>query len=211
MSASRSTKNWLREHARDAYVRRAQADGYRSRAVYKLMEIDTRYRLLRPGMTVIDLGAAPGGWTQYVRERVGPKGRVLAQDILAMAPLPQVQFVRGDITDPGVLDLLRQELAGSRAELVISDMAPNITGDSVSDQARMVELAEHVLIVAGVFLKKGGHLLLKAFQGAGFTQVRQAMRPSFDKLLSCKPQASRSQSREIYLLGVGFRGTDDRL
>jgi 23S rRNA (uridine2552-2'-O)-methyltransferase len=210
MSASRK-KNWLREHARDPYVRRAQADGYRSRAVYKLMEIDTRYRLLRPGMTVIDLGAAPGGWTQYVRERVGPKGCVLAQDLVEMAPLAGVQFVRGDIADPGVLDLLIRQLAGSVAELVISDMAPNITGDSVSDQARMVELAEHVLVVADALLKKGGHLLLKAFQGAGFAQVRQAMRPCFDKLLSCKPQASRSHSREIYLLGLGFHGTNDRL
>lgn len=211
MSASRNKKGWLREHARDVYVRRAQADGYRSRAVYKLMEIDARYRLLHPGMTVIDLGAAPGGWTQYVRERVGPKGCVLAQDVLPMAPLPGVQFVCGDIADPAVLDLLIQQLGESKAELVISDMAPNISGDSVSDQARMVELAEHVLIVVGVGLKNGGHLLLKAFQGVGFTQVRQAMQPSFDKLLTCKPRASRPHSREIYLLGLGFHGTNDRL
>lgn len=211
MSASRNSKRWLREHGRDAYVRRAQTDGYRSRAVYKLMEIDQRYRLLHPGMTVIDLGAAPGGWTQYVRERVGPKGCVLAQDVLDMAPLPDVQFLRGDIADPGVLDLLLQQLAGSRAELVISDMAPNISGDSVSDQARMAELAERVLEVADIVLKSGGHLLLKTFQGAGFAQVRQAMQPSFDKLLSCKPQASRSRSREIYLLGLGFHGGNDRL
>jgi 23S rRNA (uridine2552-2'-O)-methyltransferase len=211
VSASRNKKGWLREHARDAYVRRAQADGYRSRAVYKLMEIDARYRLLHPGMTVIDLGSAPGGWTQYVRQKLGPKGRVLAQDVLAMAPLPGVQFIRGDIADPGVLDLLIEQLAGSRAELVISDMAPNISGDSVSDQARMAELAERVLAVVGVVLQDGGHLLLKAFQGVGFTQIRQAMQPSFDRLLSCKPQASRSHSREIYLLGLGFHGTNDRL
>ena len=210
MNASRK-KGWLREHTRDAYVRRAQADGYRSRAVYKLMEIDTRYRLLRPGMTVIDLGAAPGGWTQYVRERVGPKGCVLAQDLLPMAPVPGVQFVCGDIADPAVLDLLMQQLAGSKAELVISDMAPNISGDSVSDQARMAELAERVLAIVGVVLRNGGDLLLKTFQGAGFAQVRQAMRPSFDKLLTCKPRASRSHSREIYLLGRGFLGTEDRL
>lgn len=210
MSASRK-KGWLREHARDPYVRRAQADGYRSRAVYKLMEIDARYRLLRPGMRVIDLGAAPGGWTQYVRERVGPKGCVLAQDVLPMTPLPGVQFVCGDIADPAVLDLLVEQLAGPKAELVISDMAPNISGDSVSDQARMIELAERVLVVVGVILKNGGHLLLKAFQGAGFTQVRQAMQPSFDKLLTCKPRASRPHSREIYLLGLGFHGTNDRL
>jgi 23S rRNA (uridine2552-2'-O)-methyltransferase len=211
MSASRSKKSWLREHARDAYVRRAQADGYRSRAVYKLMEIDERYRLLNPGMTVVDLGAAPGGWTQYVRERVGPKGCVLAQDVLPMAPLLGVQFVGGDIADPVVLDLLIEQLSGSKAELVISDMAPNISGDSVSDQARMVELAERVLVIVDAVLKNGGHLLLKAFQGAGFAQVRQAMQPSFDKLLTCKPRASRAHSREIYLLGVGFHGTNDRL
>lgn len=210
MSASRK-KGWLREHTRDTYVRRAQADGYRSRAVYKLMEIDTRYRLLHSGMTVIDLGAAPGGWTQYVRERVGPKGCVLAQDRLPMAPVPGVQFVCGDIADPAVLDLLMQQLAGSRAELVISDMAPNISGDSVSDQVRMAELTERVLAIVGVVLRNGGDLLLKTFQGAGFAQVRQAMQPSFDKLLTCKPRASRSHSREIYLLGRGFHATRDRL
>ena len=128
-----------------------------------------------------------------------------------MAPLPGVQFVCGDIADPAVLDLLVEQLAGSKAELVISDMAPNISGDSVSDQARMIELAERVFVVVGVILKNGGHLLLKAFQGAGFTQVRQAMQPSFDKLLTCKPRASRPHSREIYLLGLGFHGANDRL
>lgn len=211
MSASRNKKTWLREHTRDPYVRRAQAEGYRSRAVYKLIEIDARFRLLRPGMTVIDLGAAPGGWSQYVRQKLGPEGRVLAQDVAAMAPLPGVEFVRGDIADPGVLDSLVEQLAGSTAELVISDMAPNISGDSVSDQARMVRLAERVLVVATVVLRNRGHLLLKTFQGAGFAQMRQAMQPSFDKLLSCKPQASRSHSREVYLLGLGFHQTNDRL
>ena len=204
MNASRK-KGWLREHTRDAYVRRAQADGYRSRAVYKLMEIDTRYRLLRPGMTVIDLGAAPGGWTQYVRERVGPKGCVLAQDLLPMAPVPGVQFVCGDIADPAVLDLLMQQLAGSKAELVISDMAPNISGMEVVDIPRSYYLAELALDLARQVLKPGGGLLTKLFQGEGFDAYQNELRQSFRRVVIRKPKASRARSREIYALATGYK------
>jgi 23S rRNA (uridine2552-2'-O)-methyltransferase len=207
----RRKHTWLREHARDAYVRRAQEEGYRSRAVYKLIEIDRRYRLLHPGQIVIDLGAAPGGWSQYARRQVGASGRVLAVDVAAMSPLVGVELICGDIADPGVLDLLAEALAETAADLVISDMAPNISGDSVADQARMLALGERVLAVATETLRNGGELLVKAFQGEGFAPLRQAMQPYFDKIYTCKPQASRSRSREIYLLGQGFHRAKDRL
>ncbi|MFQ5995520.1 MAG: RlmE family RNA methyltransferase [Acidiferrobacterales bacterium] len=203
--ARRRRKAWVREHESDSFVRRAQQEGYRARAVYKLREIDARYQLLRAGMTVIDLGAAPGGWSQYARERIGPSGRILALDLLEMQALQGVEFFRGDIADPAMLDLIEQCLAGRAVDLVISDMAPNISGDRVSDQTRAIELATAVLAFAPRVLAPGGHLLLKAFQGEGFTDLRQAMRPAFAKFSTCKPQASRTRSREIYLLGQQFR------
>ncbi len=210
-SAKRRKHAWLREHARDPYVRRAQEQGYRSRAVYKLIEIDRRYRLLRPGQIVIDLGAAPGGWSQYARRQVGASGRVLAVDVAAMTSLAGVEFICSDIADPGVLDLLADALAGAAADLVISDLAPNITGDSVADQARMLALGERVLTIATATLRDGGDLLVKAFQGEGFTPLRRAMQAYFDTVHTCKPQASRSRSREIYLLGQGFERARGRL
>ncbi len=210
-SHKRRKHAWLREHARDAYVRRAQEEGYRSRAAYKLIEIDRRYQLLHPGQTVIDLGAAPGSWSEYARRQVGASGRILAVDVLAMSPLAGVEFICGDIADPGVLDLLTEALADTAADLVISDMAPNISGDSVVDQARMLALGERVLAVAMRTLREGGQLLVKAFQGEGFASLRGAMQPYFDKIHTCKPQASRSRSREIYLLGRGFHGAGGRL
>jgi 23S rRNA (uridine2552-2'-O)-methyltransferase len=206
---SRSTKIWLRAHAQDPFVRRAQRDGYRARAVYKLMEIDRQHHLLRPGMTVIDLGAAPGGWSQYARERVGARGRVLAQDLSPMDPLPGVELIRGDIADPAVLDLILERLA-SHVELVISDIAPHITGDRVRDQAGASALAMRVLEVAEATLKAGGELLLKTFQGEEFSGLRAAMQERFTSVLTCKPQASRARSREIYLLGKGFRASNVR-
>ncbi len=207
----RRKQAWLREHARDAYVRRAQEEGYRSRAVYKLIEIDRRYRLLRPGQIVIDLGAAPGSWSEYARRQVGPSGRVLAVDVAAMSPLGGVEFICGDIGDPAVLDLLAEALVDTAADLVISDMAPNISGDAVADQARTLALGERVLAVAKETLRDGGQLLVKAFQGEGFASLRGAMQPYFDKIHTCKPQASRSRSREIYLLGQGFHRARGRL
>lgn len=211
VSHKRRKRAWLREHARDAYVRRAQEDGYRSRAVYKLIEIDRRYQLLHPGQIVIDLGAAPGSWSEYARRRVGASGRVLAVDAVAMSPLAGVTFICGDIADPGVLDLLIEALAGTTADLVISDMAPNISGETVVDQARMLALGERVIEVAMQTLRDGGQFLVKAFQGEGFASLRDAMQPYFDKTHTCKPQASRSRSREIYLLGQGFRRAGGRL
>ncbi|MFQ5935342.1 MAG: RlmE family RNA methyltransferase [Acidiferrobacterales bacterium] len=204
MSTTRRKDAWLQAHKRDLFVRRAHKEGYRSRAVYKLMEIDSRYRLFRPGIRVIDLGASPGGWSQYARQRVGASGRVLAQDILAMEPLPSVEFICGDIADPAVLDLLLERLGGSPADLVMSDIAPNTSGERIIDQARATALAQRVLVVAATTLKRGGQVVLKAFQGEGFSAVRAAMQDSFDKVLTYKPQASRSKSREIYLLGRGF-------
>ncbi len=202
--ARRQSRLWLHAHRRDAFVRRAQAEGYRSRAAYKLAQIDARHRLLRAGMTVLDLGAAPGSWSQYARERLGTGGRVLAVDVLAMAELAAVEFIHGDITEPPVLDLLRARLGDTRVDLVISDMSPNITGDAVVDQARAVSLATRALELAQVLLKPGGDLLVKAFQGAEFAAFRQSMQQHFAELRSCKPEASRGRSREIYLLGRGF-------
>lgn len=210
-SHKRRKRTWLREHARDAYVRRAQEEGYRSRAVYKLMEIDRRYQLLRPGQIVIDLGAAPGSWAEYAQRQVGASGQILAVDAIDMSPLAGVTFIRGDIADSGVLDLLTQALADTAADLVISDMAPNISGEPVVDQARMLALGERVLEVTTQTLRDGGQLLVKAFQGEAFASLRDAMQPYFDKIHTCKPQASRSRSREIYLLGQGFHRGGGRL
>lgn len=210
--ARRRTRLWLRAHSRDAFVRRAQVEGYRSRAAYKLAQIDSRHGLLRAGMTVVDLGAAPGSWSQYARERLGAGGRVLAIDVLPMAALAAVEFIHGDITDPRVLDLLRARLGDTRADLVISDMSPNITGDAVVDQARAVSLAACALESAQLLLKPGGDLLLKAFQGEELAPFRESMKRQFAELRSCKPEASRRRSREIYLLGRGFgHGTEPRL
>ncbi len=204
MSRQRRTSAWLQAHSRDTYVRRARAEGYRSRAAYKLAQIDARHRLLHPGMTVIDLGAAPGGWSQYAAERLGDRGRVFAVDLLAIAPLSGVECVRGDITDPRVLDLLIAHLAGTPADVVISDLSPNISGERIADQARALGLATRVLELAEHVLKPGGDLLLKAFQGEAFPQFRRAMQGRFARVVSCKPEASRSRSREMYLLGRGF-------
>jgi 23S rRNA (uridine2552-2'-O)-methyltransferase len=206
MARSKSSQQWLREHFSDEFVKRAQKDGYRSRAAYKLVEIDERDRLLRPGMTVVDLGAAPGGWTQYVAERVVPGGRVIALDILPMDPLPGVEVIQGDFTDASVLPRLHAALAGAPVDLVISDMAPNISGVGVSDQARAIYLAELALDFAAEHLRPGGQLLIKTFQGEGFPALYKAMQAAFRKVVTRKPQASRARSRETYLLGKEFIG-----
>lgn len=205
MVRHKHSKQWLRDHADDEFVRRARQQGYRSRAAYKLREIDERYRLLRPGMIVVDLGASPGGWSQYARQKVGPGGRVVAQDILPMEPLPGVDFLLGDIRDSAVLDLLVASLSGASADLVISDMSPNISGDHVSDQARIGQLGELVVQVATKALVPGGQLLLKGFQGEGTDELRREVARRFDKLVTCKPRASRPKSREIYLFAKGFQ------
>ncbi len=206
MARSKSSGAWLAEHFSDEYVKRAQKEGYRSRAIYKLQEIDQRDRLLRPGLTVLDLGAAPGGWSQYALERVGPSGRVVALDILPMGALPGVEIVEGDFTEPAVLDRLLDILAGRPVDLVISDMAPNISGIGLSDQARAMVLAELAWDFARQHLKPGGHLLMKVFQGQGFSQLYKDIQRGFERTVSRKPKASRPRSTELFLLGKGFKG-----
>lgn len=206
MARTKSSQRWLARNAKDEFVKRAHQEGARSRAAYKLEEIDRRDRLLRAGMTVLDLGAAPGGWSQYAKSRVGAAGRVLALDILPMTAIPGVEFVEGDLTEQPVLDLLMQRLQGKQVDLVISDMAPNMSGVASVDQARSMGLAELALEFADKTLKPGGSLLVKTFQGGGFNEFHAQMRRRFAKLLTRKPQASRSESREIYLLGKGFKG-----
>jgi 23S rRNA (uridine2552-2'-O)-methyltransferase len=205
MTRTRSSQRWLARNARDQYVKRARQEGARSRAIYKLEEIDRRDHLFRPGMTVVDLGAAPGGWSQYVKERVRDTGRVLALDILPMEPIVGVDIIEGDFTEQPVLDLLMQRLQGKPVDLVISDMAPNMIGVASVDQARNMALAELALDFADKALKPGGSLLIKTFQGAGFNEFHLALRRRFERLVSRKPPASRAESKEIYLLGRGFR------
>ena len=204
MARSKTSKAWLREHVSDVYVQRARHEGYRSRAAYKLQEIARSDRLITPGMTVVDLGAAPGGWSQVAVERVGPKGRVIAVDLLEMQPVRAVVFVRGDFRDAATVARLEAELEVAPVDLVLSDMAPNISGISMSDQARVMQLAELALDFAVKWLKPEGNFLVKAFQGAGFPELREAMRRDFRQVLTRKPRASRGRSSEIYLLGKGL-------
>ncbi len=204
MSRSKSSSRWLQEHFNDPYVRQAQEQGYRSRAVFKLLEIQEKDRLLRPGMTVIDLGAAPGSWSQVAAGLVGVKGLVIASDILPMEPLPGVHFVLGDFREEAVFAALLAVLGDRQADLVISDMAPNMSGERSVDQPRAMYLAELALELARRVLRPGGDLLVKTFQGEGVDAYRKEMRQSFRQLLVRKPGASRARSSEVYLLGRGF-------
>lgn len=205
MRRTKSSQAWLQRHFRDPYVKRAQQEGARSRAHYKLAELDARDRLLRPGLVVVDLGAAPGGWSEYAAARVQPGGRVVAVDLLPLAPIAGVEFLQGDFTDPQVLDLLKTTLGGP-ADLVISDMAPNSTGVTATDQARAMELTEQAVEFAETAVRPGGVLLLKAFQGAGFVELMARLRRRFSKVASRKPGASRAESREVYLVAKDFTG-----
>ncbi len=206
MARSKSSNRWMQEHFNDEYVKKAQELGYRSRAAFKLLEIQDKDQLIRPGMTVIDLGAAPGGWSQLAGTLVGDSGVLLATDILPMDPLADVSFVQGDFTEQAVLDEILQLLNGRPVDLVISDMAPNMSGNSGIDQPRAMLLAELALDLACQVLAPGGSFLVKVFQGAGFEPFRMAVRQQFDTLLTRKPKASRDRSREQYLLAKGFRG-----
>ena len=204
MKRSKTSKQWMKEHVDDLYVQRAKSAGYRSRAAYKLLEIAARDHLLRPGMVVVDLGAAPGGWSQVAQTQVGARGRVIALDVRAMARLPGVLFVQGDFGDDAVAAALEQALCRRPVDLVLSDMSPNISGIAVSDQARAMHLAELALEFAARHLKPRGSMLVKVFQGAGFQEFLRAMRARFPTVVTRKPAASRGRSREIYLVGKDF-------
>jgi len=199
MKRSKTSKQWMREHVNDPFVQRAQKDGYRSRAAYKLLEINERDHLLKPGTVVVDLGATPGGWSQIAAAR-GCK--VIALDLLPLQPLPGVEFIQGDFRENEVLAQLEQKLGGTRPGLVISDMAPNISGIGMSDQARAMHLAELALEFALQHLKPGGAFLVKVFQGVGFEAYIRQMRGHFGKVVTRKPKASRDRSSELYLLGL---------
>jgi len=195
----------LREHFADPFVRKAQAEGWRSRAVFKLEEIDRKERLLRPGMTVIDLGAAPGAWSQYARRKLGRKGRVIATDILEMPALAGVEFVQGDFRESEVFESLLKLAPAHTVDVVLSDIAPNMSGMDAIDQPRSMYLAELALDFATRVLKPNGAVLIKTFQGAGFQELVESARRSFTKVRFAKPDASRARSSELYLLASGFR------
>ena len=200
MARSKSSGRWLREHFDDEYVQRAQREGWRSRAVYKLEELDQKYRLLKPGMTVVDLGAAPGGWSQYAAKLLGAKGQIFALDILPMEPLPGVTFIEGDFRDEAVLGQLKAQLGDRPIDLVMSDMAPNISGVGVVDQARTMYLVELAVEFARDMLRPGGTFVSKVFQGEGFDALVLSLRKDFAKVSVRKPKASRPRSREVYLV-----------
>jgi 23S rRNA (uridine2552-2'-O)-methyltransferase len=203
MKPSKTSKQWMREHINDPFVQLAQKEGYRSRAAYKLLEIDAKDRLLRPGTVVVDLGATPGGWSQVAAARVGRSGKVIALDLLPLDPLAGVDFIQGDFREDAVLKHLENFLQGKPVGLVISDMAPNICGVASADQARAVHLAELAMEFALEHLKPDGSFLVKVFQGAGFEDFYKLMRSRFARVVTRKPKASRDRSSEVYLLGSG--------
>jgi len=197
---SASSKQWLRRHVNDPYVQRARREGYRSRAAYKLSEIDDRDRVLAPGAVVVDLGSAPGGWSQVAVQRAGSRGRVVAIDLLDMAPVPGTVFLRDDFSTGEGLARVEAALAGSPVDTVLSDMSPNISGIGISDQARAMALAELARDFALAHLKPGGAFVVKAFQGVGYEEFLKSLRAAFDKVVVRKPDASRGESAELYLV-----------
>jgi 23S rRNA (uridine2552-2'-O)-methyltransferase len=203
----KTSKAWMREHVNDPYVKRASAEGYRSRAAYKLQQIARKDKLLKPGMTVVDLGAAPGGWSQVAAESAGPGGRVIAVDLLEMAQVPGVTVIRGDFREQATLEAIEEALEGNAVDLVLSDMAPNLSGIASVDQARSIALAELGLEFASKHLKPHGNFLVKTFQGAGYEELVVTLRHCFMQLHTRKPDASRSRSNEVYLLGKGLRSS----
>ena len=202
---SKSSARWLAEHAADPYVKRAHEEGWRSRAAFKLEEIQNSDRLLKPGMTVVDLGAAPGGWSQYAARRLDGKGRVIALDVLDMPAIPGVEFIQGDFNDDSVLGQLNALLGGARVDLVLSDMAPNMMGIADVDHDRSMQLVELAEAFAAQALKPGGDLLIKVFQGRGFQPLVARLRKSYETVKLRKPKASRSRSPEVYVLARGYR------
>ena len=205
MKRTRTSKAWMQEHVSDEFVKRAQKEGYRARAAYKLMEIDDKDHLIKPGMVVVDLGSAPGSWSQVAIQRLKGNGQVYALDILEMQPISGVDFLQGDFREDEVLKQLEEKLGGRLVDLVISDMAPNISGINVTDQARVAHLAELALEFAKEWLKPGGNLLVKVFAGSGFDDNLKTMREVFEQVVTRKPKASRDRSSEIFLLGLKKR------
>ncbi|MCU7556021.1 23S rRNA (uridine(2552)-2'-O)-methyltransferase RlmE [Alteromonas sp. ASW11-19] len=206
MARSKTSKKWMDEHVNDPYVKKAQMDGYRSRASYKLIEINEKDNLYRPGSVVVDLGSAPGGWSQIVAPAVGENGRVIASDILPMDPINGVTFIQGDFTEEAPYEAILEALSGSQADAVVSDMAPNLSGVKNTDQYAAIYLVELALDMARNVLKPGGSFCAKVFQGVGYEEYVKEVRRSFNKVIVRKPDASRSRSREVYLVGKGFKG-----
>lgn len=202
MTRTKTSNQWMKEHVSDFFVKQAKKEGYRSRAAYKLLEIDAQDHIFKKGMIVVDLGAAPGSWTQVALHKVGALGKVVALDILEMQPLSGVAFIKGDFREESAIIELDRELGGRSPDLVISDMAPNISGIAVSDQAKSIYLAELAYGFAMSKLNHGGIFLVKVFQGSGFDQFLREMRRGFAKVLVRKPKASRDRSNEVYLLGL---------
>jgi 23S rRNA (uridine2552-2'-O)-methyltransferase len=205
VARSKTSQGWLKEHFNDPYVKMAQKDGYRSRASYKLLEIQEKDRILRPGHTVVDLGAAPGGWSQVTSRVIGDKGRLIASDILEMDSIPDVTFVQGDFTDDAVFAQILEAIGEPPVDLVICDMAPNMSGVRESDQPRAMYLCELALDLSTRVLRPGGDFLIKIFQGEGFDEYHKQMRQLFDKVQMRKPLSSRGRSREQYMLARGAR------
>lgn len=206
MARSKTSQKWLDEHVNDPYVKRAQVDGYRSRASYKLIEINEKDKLIRPGMIVMDLGSAPGGWSQIVGPWVGDKGKVIASDILPMDSLPDVDFIQGDFTEESVFDEIMAVLDDRQVDVVISDMAPNMSGVNATDQYSSMYLVELALDMARQVLKPNGSFCAKVFQGVGYDEYLKDVRSSFSKVMIRKPAASRPRSREVYIVAKGFKG-----
>lgn len=205
MARSKTSNQWLTEHFNDEFVKRAQKEGYRSRAIYKLIEMDDKDRLLKKGMAVVDLGAAPGGWSELLSKRVGDSGRLFALDILPMDAVPDVGFIEGDFTEQAVYDQLVDALEGKWVDLVLSDMAPNLSGTKAIDQPKMMYLAELAMEFAVSVLKPGGTFITKVFTGEGIDQYKKELRQHFASITVRKPKASRARSSEIYLMAKGFR------
>ncbi len=205
MARSKSSNRWLEEHVNDPYVKQAQIDGYRARAAYKLLEINEKDKLIRPGMLVVDLGSAPGSWSQIAGRLVGVKGRVIASDILPMDSLEHVDFIQGDFTEEAVFDQILDLLGGRQVDVVISDMAPNISGVDVADQASSMYLVELALDMATKVLKPKGDFVAKVFHGEGYDDYVKQVRTHFDKVVIRKPDSSRARSREVYVVGKGFK------
>ncbi|MNE38152.1 Ribosomal RNA large subunit methyltransferase E [compost metagenome] len=209
MARSKTSLGWLKRHVNDPYVKQAQKDGYRSRASYKLLEVQEKYKLIRPGMSVVDLGAAPGGWSQVTSRLIGGQGRLIASDILEMDSIPDVTFIQGDFTQDEVLARILEAVGNSQVDLVISDMAPNMSGTPEVDMPKAMFLCELALDLAERILKPGGNFVIKIFQGEGFDVYLKDARQKFDKVQMIKPDSSRGSSREQYMLAWGYRGRSE--